>query len=148
MNAPRVPDPSVQIIEGRKTLVVERRPPLPSSLQLLLEGGRDAAGRIWSPIRLIASRRLVLAGARYACLGQDHRLTPWLEGFHTGSDRVARFLSLAACSDCGAVCVRDRSFDSLDRLPTGGQKPRRKDHVMAWYSGARPANRTYGRNIS
>lgn len=145
----RNPDPRVEIIEGRRTLVVERRPPLPSSLALLLEGGREPNGRTWHPIRLAVRQPLRLAGARASCLGQDHQLSLWLEGFHTGSDGAVRYLSLAACVDCGSVCVRDRSPDSLANLPFGaGRQPRRKDHVIAWYSGARPNQRTYGRNLS
>jgi hypothetical protein len=139
-------EPRVAVIEGRRTLIVERNPPLPESLALLLEGGRDSARRSWSPIRLTSRQPLRLMGARTACLGQDHRLVPWLEGFHTGSDLVTRFLHVHACADCGSVCVRDHSLDFLDGLPTGDQRRRRKDHVIAWYSGARPLNRTFGRS--
>ena len=140
--------PRVEVIEGRRTLVTERRPPLPPTLALLLEGGRDPAGRIWNVLRLTARAPLRLTGARASCLGQDHRTAPWLEGWHTGSDLVIRFLHLAACLDCGSVCVRDRSIDSLAQLPTGRQAPRRRDHVLAWYSGARPLNRTFGGTVS
>lgn len=146
--APRLPDPRVEVIEGRRTLVVHRRPPLPASLSLLVEGGRDTSGHAWQPIDLVLRQPLRLSGARSHCLGQDHRLQLWLEGFHTGSDGVRRYLSLAACRDCGAICVRDRSHDLIPRLPTGGRRPLRKDHVIAWYSGARPLNRTYGRNLA
>lgn len=139
----RLPDQRVMTIEGRKTLVIERTPALPASLKLLFEGGRDRSGRSWTPIRLIVRRPLRIGGTRAACGEQDHRLADWLEGFHTGSDGIARHLRLLACQDCGAVCVRDRSVDHLDNLPTGGQRRRRKDHVIAWYSGARPKQRTY-----
>ena len=140
--------PRVEVIEGRRTLVTERRPPIPATLDMLLEGGRDASGRAWAPLRVTARAPLRLLGARADCLGQDHRTAPWLEGWHTGSDLVIRFLHLAACLDCGSVCVRDRSVDSLAQLPTGRQAPRRRDHVIGWYSGARPLHRTYGRNLS
>lgn len=140
-------DPHVEVIEGRRTLVIERRPPLPPTLALLIEGGRDAHGRTWSPLRVAHSQPLRIYGARQSCLGQDHRLAAWVEGFHTGSDGVARHLALLACQDCGSVCVRDRSLDTLPFLPMGRQA-RRKDHVLAWYSGSRPNQRTYGRNLS
>lgn len=141
-------DPRVEVIEGRRTLVIERTPPVPSDLRLMLEGGRDAAGRTWVPIRVLHSQKLVIGGARGSCLGQDHRLSGWLIGAHLGSDGITRRLALYACADCGAVCVRDQSLDTLDRLPTGPIPLRRKDHVLAWYSGARPSNRTYGRNLA
>jgi hypothetical protein len=136
------PEPRVLTIEGRRTLVVERHPPLPATLKLLLEGGRDSDG-LWQPIRLVVRRPLRLGGTRAACGQQDHRLADWLEGFHTGSDGIARYLRILVCQDCGAVCVRDSSFDHLDQLPTGGQRLRRKNHVIAWYSGARRNQRTY-----
>jgi hypothetical protein len=145
------PEPRVVTIEGRKVLITERRPPLPPSLQLLLEGGRDATGRYWAPLRVLKRRPLQFAGARSACLAEDHRLIDWLDGFHVGSDGFTRSLHLAACEDCGSVCVRDASFDTLERLDPQGRgealsvrrPPRRKDHVIGWYSGARPANREY-----
>lgn len=143
MSALRAPDPRVMTIEGRRTLVVERKPPLPVSLKLLLEGGRDDAGRSWTAIRLTIRRPLRIGGARAACGQQEHRLADWLEGFHTGSDGIARYLRLLACTDCAAVCVRDRSIDFLDQLPVGRHARRRKDHVIAWYSGARPRQRIY-----
>jgi hypothetical protein len=140
----RVADPRVEVIEGRRTLVVERNPPLPETLELLLQGGRDRHGRVWRPLHVTARAELRLQGARSSCLGQDHRLTPWLQGTHIGSDLVIRSLLLLSCLDCGAVCARDRSHDTLDRLPTGGRPSRRRDHVIAWYAGARPLNRLYG----
>jgi hypothetical protein len=136
-------EPRVVTIDGRKALVVERHPPLPSELSLLLEGGRDAAGRVWRALRIVGRQPLRLSGARSSCLSEDHRLVPWLDGFHVGSDGVTRSLHLDACRDCGAVSVRDSSFDTLERLPTGGRPLLRKSHVIAWYSGARPSQRTY-----
>ncbi len=141
----------VETIEGRRVLVVDRTPPLPPTLALLLNGGRDATGRVWAALRILKRRPLQLAGARSACLAEDHRLAAWLDGFHAGPDGVARSLHLDACQDCGSVCVRDASFDTLSALDPEGRgeavsvrrPPRRKDHVIGWYSGARPANREY-----
>lgn len=139
----RSPEPRTAIIEGQKVLVVERRPPIPPTLQLLIDGGRDAAGFPWRPLRVATTAPLRITGARSDCTQQTHRLSRWLEGFHSGRDGVARFLRLEACSDCGAVCVRDRSFDSLDALPQGRGPLKRRDHVMGWYSGSRRNQRTY-----
>lgn len=136
-------DPRVTVIEGRRTLIVERHPPLPPTLALLLEGGRGPDGRLWSWLAVTARQALHVGGAAASCLRDDHRLSRWLDGLHTGSDGLTRNLRLLACRDCGAVSVRDVSFDTLARLPTGGQAPRRRDHQLGWYSGARPGQRTY-----
>lgn len=135
--------PRVAVIEGHRVLVIERTPPIPDDLSLLLNGGRDRAGRPWAALRVAVRQPLRLDGARAACLDQDHRLAPWVEGFHTGSDGVNRTLHLLACRDCGSVCVRDVSFDSLDRLRTGRRGPARRNHVIGWYSGARRGQRVY-----
>lgn len=131
------------VVDGQRVRVFERNPPVPETLELMLEGGRDTKGRAWRPLRVVVQYPLRLRGARSACLEQDHRLGPWLEGFSTGSDLVTRYLHLNACSDCGSVCVRDASFDSLEGLDPGSLKVRRKDHVIGWYTGARPRQRTY-----
>lgn len=141
----------VETIEGRRTLVVERTPPLPAALATLLEGGRDHAGRYWSRLAVTRREPLRLGGARAACLADDHRLRLWLEGLFAGSDGLTRSLRLNACADCGAVCVRDVSSDSLAAYDPAGhgevrpaRRPlRRKDHVIGWYSGARPGQRVY-----
>jgi hypothetical protein len=141
----RVTQPRVTVIEGRRTLVVERTPPLPPELSLLLNGGRDAGGRFWPSLRVASREPLVLGGARTECAAQDHRLTVWLHGFYTGSDGISRTLRLLACRDCGSVCVRDVSFDTLAHLPPGRSGPRRRHHVLAWYSGStRDAYVTFG----
>lgn len=140
----------ITLPEGR-VRVYERQPPIPPTLALLLEGGRDRTGRPWLPLRVVTRNSLHLRGARSECVREDHRLTTWVEGFQTGSDGVARFLLLQACADCGAVCVRDRSFDSLDQHDPqrrGSARPsrlapRRRNHVLGWYTGARPRQRQY-----
>lgn len=151
MNArPETPafEPRRTVIAGRTVLVVDRRPPLPETLELLLEGGRDTSGRRWVPIRVAVRRALRIGGAAASCLASsngdpelDHRLSVWLEGFLLGSDAIVRFLSLHACTDCGAVCVRDRSIDELPGLSAGRRPLRRKDEVIGWYTGARPRDR-------
>ncbi len=143
MPAQRENESHVATIDGHRVRVFERTPPVPETLELMLEGGRDKAGRPWSPLRVVVQYPLRLRGARSACLEQDHRLGPWLEGFATGSDLVTRYLHLNACADCGSVCVRDASLDSLDGLDHGSLALRRRDHVIGWYTGARPRQRSY-----
>lgn len=135
----------VMVVEGQRVLAVTRNPPLPPTLALLLDGGRDASGRYWPPLRVIRTRQIRLRGARYECLQDDHRLQAWIDGLHVGSDLVTRSLHLNVCADCGTVCVRDASLDMLDGLPTGGRPLRRKDHLICWYTGARPNQRVYSR---
>lgn len=138
-----MPESRLTTIEGRPVRVIERTPPIPPTLDLLLNGGRDAAGRPWSAMRVAARRALHLAGSSAACALDDHRLTTWLDGFFTGSDGIARTLRLLVCDDCGAVCVRDVSFDRMPGLELGRLAPRRRDHVIGWYTGARPRQRVY-----
>jgi hypothetical protein len=145
-----VVEPRLAIIDGRRVAVFERTPPLPPTLVLLLNGGRDPAGRVWQALRVSMRRPLTLAGARSACLSEDHRMVPWLDGFHVGSDTVTRSIHLDACADCGSVRVNDTSFDTLDRIDPGrgearpaGRPPLRKNHVIGWYTGARPNGREY-----
>lgn len=138
-----LPEARVMTIEGVRVRVIERNPPIPPSLALLLNGGRGPDGRLWQPVRVAMRWPLVLGGARAECVQQDHRLRPWVEGFHSGSDGLARYLSLQACADCGAVCVRDRSVDTLDGLSAGRRPLRRRDEVIGWYSGARRNQRVY-----
>ena len=137
------PEPYRTTIEGKVALVFERVSPLAPTLQLLLAGGRDAAGRTWLPLRVTHREPLRLRGARHECDEQRHRPAPWLEGFSTGRDGVVRYVVLAACQDCGAVRVNDRSFDTLQGLPTGRQPIRRRDKTVGWYSGGRPGQREY-----
>jgi hypothetical protein len=139
-----IEEPRVMVIDGHRVRVYERTPPLPPTLSLLFDGGRDAKGRLWQPLRVVRTKPLgKLGGARVECMADDHRLRSWIDGFHVGSDLVTRSLHINVCADCGSVCVRDASYDVLDRLPTGGRPLRRKDHVIGWYSGARPNQREY-----
>lgn len=144
---------------GDRTVVeIVRTPPIAPTLQLLLEGGRDETGRLWTPLRTTFTDPLRLAGPSASCLASsngdpelDHRLRRWVEGFYLGRDGLSRYLSLHACADCGAVCVRDRSVDSLadvsgvaTDIRSAGRRPlRRRDAVIGWYSGARPRQRVY-----
>jgi hypothetical protein len=120
----------VTVIEGRQTLVVERRPPLPPRLGDLL-----ARLRVY-PVRI--------RGWRSSCSDQDHRMVPLADGSFLCYDGVRRDLRVSICADCEAACVRDVSVDRLVGLPTGRHAPRRRDGVIGWYSGARRNQRTYG----
>lgn len=126
-------EPRVTTIEGRRVLIVERRPPLQPTLEALRRA-------------LIVTFELPLRrmGARKACISeQDHRLIRFMEGRHVGLDGTVRDLRLHMCADCEAVCVRDISVDRLARLPTGGQPLRRRDKIIGWYTGSRPNQREY-----
>ena len=134
---PAQPD-RFETIDGRTVAVFERRRPIPDRLELLLEGGEG-----WRPLRVIHRLPLRLGGAALSCATDDHSMSPWVEGFHTGSDSIVRHLRLLACVDCGAVCVRDISFDELRGARPSRLRPRRRDNVIGWYTGARPRQRIY-----
>lgn len=120
-------------IEGMRTLVVERNPPLPPKLDQLI-------GELFG---VSVSVDLRPSGASTACIQwRTHRFTVIRQGRHLGRDRVLRDLSIQMCADCGAVCVRDVSFDRLSGLPIGRSGPSRRDLVLGWYSGKNPAGRT------
>jgi hypothetical protein len=122
------------IIEGKSTLVVNRTPPLPQKLDVLL-------GELFG---VLVTKDIRPTGASSACeTWRTHRFDTLRVGRHFGRDRVLRDLRLQMCLDCGAVCVRDISYDRISGLPTGGKGPARRDLVLGWYSGARRANRRH-----
>jgi len=128
---PTATEPRVTVIEGRRVLVVDRTPPLPARLDLLL-----------GTMRVTWRSAVKVLGTRSACESeQSHRLTRFVEGRHVGTDGVVRDLRLLMCVDCESVCVRDIT---TDLLPTARRRPaQRRDHVLGWYSGARRNQRTY-----
>jgi len=130
-------------IDGRAVIAIETRPPIPETLHLLLEGGRDTEGRPWAAMRVVTRRWLHLRGSSVACAMDDHHMSTWLTGVHVGRDSLVRDLKLLACTDCGAVCVRDVSVDRLPGMHPGSLEPRRRDRVIGWYTGARPRQRVY-----
>jgi hypothetical protein len=129
VGVPRLPEPRVTLIEGVPTLVIERRPPLPQHLPDLL-----ARLRVY-PVRI--------TGWRSDCGQQEHRLTIFAEGIYLCLDNERRELRLYVCRDCETVCVRDITIDRLPGLAPGRLTPRRRDKVLAWYTGARRNQRTY-----
>lgn len=122
----------VMVIEGRRVLVTDRTPPIPGTLDVLL-----------AEMRVTLAADVKPSGTRSVCISdQDHRLRVFREGRHVGRDGVVRDLRLLMCADCESVCVRDISRDRLAGLSIS-RLPRRRDHVIGWYSGSRPANRVY-----
>ena len=129
----RIIEPRVMVIDGQRVLAVDRRPPLPPTLDRLL-----------ATMRVTFRSPLAIRGTRPACQReQDHRLLLFAEGRHFGLDGILRDLRLFMCADCETVGVRDVSIDLMAGLPTGGHAPRRRDHLIGWYSGARRNQRQY-----
>lgn len=126
--------PAMQTIEGQRTFVVERTPPLPKRLDALIA----------SLFSVSVREDITPTGATTACeQWRTHRFTTIRAGRHLGTDRVLRDLRLDMCADCGAVCVRDVSYDRISGLPVGGRGPSRRDLILGWYSGARRGQRQY-----
>jgi hypothetical protein len=130
-NAARAIEPRVTTIEGRPTLVVERRPPLPPVLRQLL----SAPGMRVYPIRI--------QGWRGECSQQEHRLKLVAEGRYRCLDGITRDLRVYTCADCEASCVRDVSVDAFNDGRARFLRPRRLNHVLGWYSGSRRSQRVY-----
>jgi hypothetical protein len=121
------------VIEGRPTLVVQRTPPLPQKLDGLLGSLTHVTYR--DDIRP--------GGTARSCELRNHRFARFREGTHIGTDGIVRDVALRMCVDCGAVEVRDTSYDRLPGLPTGRKGPARRDELLGWYSGARRNQREY-----
>lgn len=136
---------SVSTIEGRRTLVRPSGSGLPRKMDELLRQMASFGFSYTADIRP--------AGARTACVQlREHRFARFREGRWFARDGIRRGevldLALRMCQDCGAVEVRDVSYDVLDtsrdrQARPAKAGPKRRDHVMDWYSGARPGNRTY-----
>lgn len=132
---------AIEIIEGRKTLVAPTGSGLPPKLVDLLGQLTNVTFR----------DDFELAGARPVCDAlREHRFRRFREGrwFARAGIRRGELLDLllAMCQDCGAVRVTDVSYDvSFDgeRIPLGRRGPNRRNHILDWYSGGRPNQRTY-----
>jgi hypothetical protein len=121
-----------ETIEGQRTLVVPNKAPLPPKLDTLLR-----------TIRVRRMNNITPSGASSLCKARTHPFENFIDGTHVGLDGVRRDLLLQMCPHCGAVCVRDRSLDGLPGLPVGRGGMARRDHILGWYSGARPNQRQY-----
>ena len=153
-----------QVIEGRRTLVVQSTSTLPKSLHTLLTE--------MAPFGFSLRQDFTLAGARTACevlrvhRWSDFRIGHWSNphefGVVIGRDgatasvpKGVRNLHLQMCADCGAVMVRDISLHEwagakparLVNTQTGQERIAptvgRRDLVIGWYSGKRRAGREY-----
>jgi len=76
-------------------------------------------------------------GATTNCTGYEtHDMRLWVTGTLSG-----RSLRLNKCADCESVEIRDVSLDAN----LGGSRLSRRplNRLLGWYSGRRPAGRTY-----
>ena len=124
----------IETIEGRRTLVVERTPPLPPKLDKLM-----------AELYQVTLRQDIRPGGTSVQCEQlrTHRFAAIREGRHFGTDGVIRDLRLEMCRDCGAVAVHDISYDRMPGLTHGRRGPTRKDHILGWYTGARRNQQEY-----
>lgn len=121
----------IRIGDGVFAQVVDRSALLPAKLEPLLVGMRV--------VREITDVRI--AGARRACMENEHALQPWRQGLYRGLE-----LRLSLCFFCAAVEVRDVSLDILREgavALTLADRAHRRDAVLGWYAGRRPAGREY-----
>lgn len=118
----------VTIADGVRAFRIDAPSPLPGSLDALL-----ANLTVTARVPLFAP-----AGTRRECTEERHDYRAWLAGIYAGLE-----LSLRRCGYCGVVEVRDTSFDLLPGVTPGRGGPRRRNAVLGWYAGARPAGRTY-----
>lgn len=94
---------------------------------------------------------IVLRGTSAACeVWRTHRFQLFRAGRYYPVSGVMRGqvldLRLNMCADCGAVEVRDISYDrSFDGepVPLGRGSPARRDRIIGHYSGKRRAGREY-----
>lgn len=130
-----------ETIEGRRTVVTPTLSGLPQKLP-------DLLAEMFSVTFAVDVRPL---GARAACdTLREHRFTRFREGRWLARQGIRQGevldLLLAMCQDCGAVRVTDVSYDIAfdgERIPLGRRGPNRRNHILDWYSGSRPNQRTY-----
>ena len=100
-------------------------PILPSNLDALL--------------RLISNGlvyQVPVRGATTACKANEHPYRLWITGTYGGRD-----VRLLKCIGCEAVEVRDVSLDSV--IGNARLAPRPLNRLLGWYTGRRPAARSY-----
>ncbi|MCC6619465.1 MAG: hypothetical protein IT341_10565 [Chloroflexi bacterium] len=116
----------VKVGDGEYAEVMPARP-MPATLDLLL---LHFTARTEYPFRLVGTLR--------ECTDSTHVFSPWLDG------RWGLYeLRLNRCPFCGTVEVRDVSLDFIPGLSSSSLPLRRRDQLLCWYSGRRPAGRTY-----
>lgn len=116
----------IRVADGVLAEVVERTI-LPRQLEALL-----------GELRMARSQPARLLGTRRACVDGEHELASWRTGLWAGRD-----LRLSLCAYCGAIEVRDVSFDILPGIKAGRGGLRRRSDVLGWYSGKRPLGREF-----
>ncbi len=78
-----------------------------------------------------------VGGATTACAATEtHDMRLWVTG-----DLSGRSLRLNKCVHCEAVEVRDVSLDAMIGRSRLERRP--LNRLLGWYSGRRPANRSY-----
>lgn len=117
----------VTVADGVRAVRVEAVSPLPGSLDQLL-----------SRLVVTEKRPAFDRGTRRDCTDEQHEFNPWLVGIYVGLT-----LRLNRCPWCGTVEVRDQSLDLLPGLVPGRGGPRRRDELLGWYAGKRPAGRIH-----
>lgn len=121
------PDEVVQVADGVKARRFTRVSPLPPSLDTLL-----------ARLAHVQTRTVALHSTRRACTDGEHERVPWITGVYAGLH-----LRLDVCPWCHGVEVRDISYDMRPGLQPGRRGPARRSDVLGWYSGRRPAGRTF-----
>ena len=56
-------EPRFAMISGVRAMIVERTPPIAPTLELMLNGGRDASQRLWKPMRVAIRNPLRIASS-------------------------------------------------------------------------------------
>lgn len=157
-------EPRYTTIHGQRVLVVQDQRGLPQKFDALLSA-MDTFGFAFRD-------DFPLSGTRRACeAANDHRFRTFREGrwwnpraFTVHGDHPSAYrvidaglllIRLEMCQDCGAVCVRDVSFEpragaspvELTNLRTGERRTApsigRRNVVLGWYSGKRRNAREY-----
>lgn len=157
----------VEMVEGQRTLVVDNQSALPRSLQTLLAEMAPFGFSERQDFTLAGTRTACtqLRVHRWRTFRVGHWSNPRPFSIVIGQNPTgvqtatvpsgARNLHLQMCADCGAVVVRDISTHGwygarparLVNTQTGQERIApsvgRRDLVIGWYSGKRPASREY-----
>jgi hypothetical protein len=148
------------VADGVRAQVVRGQQLLPPHLTSSAHEGRSAACRcrpLLEQLTTVQQWPVVPRGAREACtqeasaLSEEHDMRPLRLARWPGAPAALAGqawqglveLALTMCGFCGAVEVRDISFNAAAGLRRGALAPRRRSRILGWYSGKRPAGRIY-----
>jgi hypothetical protein len=129
------------IADGLRAQVIEVTGVIPPHLNAASHEGRMAScpcRPLVESMQRVKTHQVRVLGIRADCRDQ-HDYRPSMTGVYRGMD-----LLLSTCVFCGAVEIRDVSYDILPGLQAGRGGPRRRSDVLGWYSGIRANARTYG----